>query len=222
VWSVCLILALANVGARAAAETLVKDGAQTQFDSRIDTWMEGTIVTLDADGAKFQVRGAKLPYASAYAEMMKDILDKTQNLDADKRQVKTDEVRKAWADRLAKARTEKVADKAGDFGFAVEKDATRVMSDKHLRGADFLTARGAEGAASNETAVNQKANERAIDATAGNRRDNREVAGDEKEAAAMLAFKDLKIGDRVLIGYDLGMVTNVAYAVVKRDAGANK
>ncbi|HYF48408.1 MAG TPA: hypothetical protein VEJ63_03330 [Planctomycetota bacterium] len=228
VWSICLIVALASVGARAAAENPTdrganKDAAQTQFDNRIDTWMEGTIVTLDADGGKFSVRGVKMPYATAYAEMMKDIHDKTQNVDAKDRQAKAEEVRKAWADRLAKSRNEKVADNPSDFNFAVtEKNALRVMSDKNLQGADFLTAKGAEGAAATEVA-GQKNNEQAFEATAGNKRGNRDnVAGDEREVAAMMAFKDLKVGDKVMVGYDGGMVSNTAYTVIKREGGDHK
>jgi len=230
VWSVCLMVALMSMGANAAAENpadrgVKKDAAQTQFDSRIDTWAEGTIIALDADSGKFSVRGVKMPYASAHAEMMKDIHDKTQNLDANQRQAKADEVRKAWADRLNRARNEKVAaDDPSDFNFAVtERDALRVMNEKSLQGADFLTAKGAAGAVTTDVAAGQKNGEQPIEATAGNRRgaaDN--VAGDEREAAAMMAFKDLKIGDKVMVGYDAGMVSNTAYTVVKREGGDMK
>ena len=39
---------------------------------------------------------------------------------------------------------------------------------------------------------------------------------DEKEFAALKSLKDLKVGDRVQIGFDDGVVTDEVYVLVKK------
>jgi hypothetical protein len=215
VWSVCLVLAFASFGAFAAADAPVVERAGTtahsQFDSRIDSWVEGNVMALDADSGKFTVRAYKLPYASAFAEMLKDMHAKVKDLPEAERKAKMEDVRKAWADRLAKAKAERAAENPSDFTFAVsDKNALKVMSSKQVR-ADYLSLNsGAKAEEPIATSVEKKDTAPEF------------KGGDAKEQAAMMAFKDLKVGDRVLVGYDAGMVTNDAYAVVKRDADEKK
>jgi hypothetical protein len=220
VWSVCLVLAMASFGAFAAADAPAADRAgtaqsQSQFDPRIDTWVEGNIMALDADSGKFTVRGYKLPYATAYAEMLKDMYNKTKDMSGADKQAKMDEVRRSWADRLAKSKNEKVADNPSDFTFVVsDKKMLRVMSEKQVQGADYLSL-NAGGAMKGEEPIATS-----VDKKGGTAPDFK--GGDEKEQAAMMAFKDLKVGDRLMVGYDAGMVNNDAYAAIKRDANAKK
>ncbi|HYG75102.1 MAG TPA: hypothetical protein VEK08_08875 [Planctomycetota bacterium] len=203
--TVLVVVLFTAVGICAAADD-AKTGNQSaagasRFDHRIDTWVEGTILSLDADGKKFSVRGSKMPVATQHAAMMKDMHSKTANLDAAKRQEKEAEVRKAWADRLASARTEK-RDDPSDFNFALPGDGKlSVLSSSSVQDVDWLRGDVAAGG----DAADAKA-ERPI-ATGANT--------DRDEARAMMTLKDLKIGDKVMVGYDSGIITNEAYVVVK-------
>lgn len=215
VLSICVCIAVFSAfGAWAAAEGKTGDEkALGQFDPRIDTWVEGSVIALDADAGKFSIRGRKMPFASAHAEMMKDLWDKTQNLAAAEKEAKEREVRASWADRLAKARTEKVADKDSDFTFSLPaKGQLRVFHHRDVRNADYL----------HQVDADNKAN-KPQEVAADRKPENREIGapGDEKESAAMMTLKDLKIGDRVCSGYDAGMINNEAYVVVKKDAKAD-
>jgi hypothetical protein len=216
VWSVCLVVALASIGAYAATENAADNAAtnaQTQFDPRIDAWAEGNVVALDADSGKFTVRAYKLPYATAYSEMLKDMHNKTKDLPANQKQAKMDEVRRSWNDTLNKARNEKIADKPSDFAFNIsDKNLVKVLGERQVQGVDYLSLNnaGLKGEEPISTSVDKK-------------NDNQDFkGGDNKEMAAMLAFKDLKVGDRVMIGYDSGMVTNETYVIIKRDTKETK
>lgn len=207
-WSICLVLTFASIGAYAATETVTVTNAQTQFDPRIDTWVEGNVMSLDADAGKFSVRAYKLPYASAYAAMLQDMHQKTKDLPAADKQAKLDEVRRSWNDSLAKAKIEKVADNPSDFSFAVtDKKVLKVLSEKQVSNVDYLSL-------ANATVKGDEA----ISTSVEKKNDPDFKGGDSKEQAAMMAFKDLKVGDRVMVGYDSGMVSNESYVVIKRDA----
>ncbi len=209
------ILATGALAAGDAVMTEAKPGEMFQFDPRIDTWVEGAIITLDADGSKFAVRGVKLPYATAYAEMMKDQNEKLKNVEPADRQAKIDEVNRAWADRLAAARTEKLPAKESDFTFSLPREINvRILPESAVRNAEFL--RVDKGVASTQKPGAEAAEPVAYDKKAEADSKGTDVKGAEKEVRAALTFKDLKIGDRVLLGYDAGMVTNEAYVVIKR------
>src|SRR4051812_33357282 len=116
------MLAVALVGAMslfAADDAAVAEKPKMgRFDQRIDTWVEGDLKEISGDGKKFTIHGTKMPYATVHAQMMQDFHKKTEGLDQAKRREKFAEVRKDWADRLDKARTEDEG-KAGDFSFAM-------------------------------------------------------------------------------------------------------
>jgi hypothetical protein len=204
-----LMAMVLSVGAFAATEA-EKEG---RFDSHIDSWVRGSIMSLDADSGKFTVRGVKMPYATAYASMQKEIAEKTANLDQGKREEKAAEIRKDWQDRLAKAKTERPGNE-GDFSFAIPAKGTlSVMSGHDVRNMAWLHE--GEGAAAGEKS--EKGEERPIATAAGD-----QPKADEKEARAMMSMKDLKIGDKVMVGYDDGVITNEAWTVVKGGMGMHK
>jgi len=189
---------------KAAAST-----GEARFDHRIDTWVDGTVMSLDADTGKFSIRGSKMPYATAHCSMLKDVHAKTANLDAAKNQERETEVRKAWADRLAVARTEK-REAAGDYTFALPAQGKlSALNMSSLKNADWLRGDMAMNAETPKTDVTADVKaERPIATGAGI---------DVKEAQALMALKDMKVGDKVMIGYDSGVITNEAYVVVKHD-----
>jgi len=47
------------------------------FNDKIDSWVEGVVMSVDADAGKFSIRGIKREYATTYATMLKEIDVKT-------------------------------------------------------------------------------------------------------------------------------------------------
>src|SRR5262245_9347974 len=110
---VLFVLVLCAV-AQFKGQTADADAYSTlNFDSKIDAWAEGTLMSIDADGAKFSVRGTRREYATAYAGMLKDIQAKTKDLPATEHAAKAAEVRTKWQPDLDAARN-KPAGKEGD------------------------------------------------------------------------------------------------------------
>jgi hypothetical protein len=123
-----VLLAIAMDGVRAADTREGGATAATAADNQADMgafninrWAEGTIQSIDAKNNKFTIRGHQRAWASEYAKMMKDIHDKTMKLDPAQRQAKADEIRKSYADNLAKARTE--TEKDSDYTFYLPKES---------------------------------------------------------------------------------------------------
>src|SRR2546426_12517273 len=105
IWTPALVLLAMSVF---AADEAVADKAPAKghmrFDGRIDTWAEGTLTSISADGKKFTIHGTKMPYATVHAQMMQDFNKKAEGLDQAQRQEKFAEGRKGWAEKLEKAR----------------------------------------------------------------------------------------------------------------------
>jgi len=174
------------------------------LDTRIDSWVEGTVLSLDADSQKFSVRGVKMPYASAHCSMM-------QAIHADK--ANDDAIRKSWADKLAKADAEQPATES-DFNFALPAKTTlKVMDDSAVAGMDFLFHDRVQRPAGAAVTTGKGAATEVKVTADGAARTN-----DQKEAQAMLTLRDLKVGDTVMVGYDSGVLTNEAFVTVKRTA----
>lgn len=167
---------------------VVNVATQPRFDGKINTWVEGTIISIDAAAGKFVARGAKRPYATAYAKMMNDVLEKTRNLTGADKQAKEAEVRTAWRDKLAAANKEPF-DKNSDFTFRIPPENSIVTSFDESRyyGKEYEYAPVP----------------------------NAPKGMSDKEAINMITLKNLRIGEHVVIGYASGMVHNDAYVVFK-------
>jgi len=175
-----------------AADETAPQHAATHFDAGIDTWAEGTVMAIDADGGTLTVRGVKRPYATAYAGMLKELHAEVSKLPQDQRPAKEAEIRAKWEKSLADARATETANKDGDFTFYLPKEKDRI--------AFFNEALYYDREATKQSDVKVTASER----------------------QAMLAFKDMKVGDRVSVGYDSGVVYNTAHVIVKvREASAD-
>jgi len=168
-----------------AADEPAPKHAATHFDANIDTWAEGAVMAIDADGGTLTVRGVKRPYATAYAGMLKEIHSEVSKLPQDQRPAKEAEIRAKWSKSLADARATETASKDGDFTFYLPKEKDRIA---------FF----------NESYYYDREAAKPVD-----------VKVSESERQAMIAFKDLKVGDRVSVGYDAGVVYNTAHVVVK-------
>jgi hyperosmotically inducible protein len=166
----------------------VEVSAQPRFDNKINTWMEGSILSINAESGKISVRGAKRPYATAYAKMMNEIFDKTQNLQGADKQAKETEIRAAWHDKLAKAQREP-NERDSDFTFSLPAKSTIVTSFDESRyyGKDY-----------EYTPV-----------------PNRAKGETDKETINTQSLKNLRVGEHVVVGYDAGLIRNDVYVVFK-------
>jgi len=165
------------------------------FDAKINNWAEGVLLTIDADHSRFTIRGAKRPYASEYAKMLKAIHDKTKHMTHADRLRQSLEVRLAWKGDLEKAHAQE-AEKECDMTFQLPgHDGKLVVVDEtpyYNRDAKSVTT---------------------IAATANLT---------DKECKAIHALKDLKVGECVVVGYDGGLLRNDAYVVIKANACLSK
>jgi hypothetical protein len=222
--------------ADASATAQAQSGpARTQISGSVDTWIEGTVLSLDADGQKFSVRGVKLPFATAEAGMMKEIAEKTKNLDAAQRDAKVAEIRKEWQEKLDKAKQEQIATNPSDFNFSLPDKAQMVILEDQqiLRQGDAsmqkIEAQASASSSSSASAATAKTDTQApqssVDATAAQKASGQADAAksdalDAKESLALRTLKDLKVGAKVKVGFDAGLLYNTAYVIVSDPATA--
>lgn len=159
------------------------------FSRNVNAWVDGTVVSVNTENQSFSVLGAKRPYASAYAKMLVEIESKTENLDRVARGPKASEIRSAWRDKLAAAQKESW-DKNSDFTFSLPaKDARLAVYDEtHFYGREL------------------HAPEETIPASYKLR---------DSDAVGQIALSDLQVGAHVIVGYQTGLITNHAYAIIK-------
>ena len=185
----------ASTGVTAAGDNVdaqVYKLPDVQFNEKINSWADGTIMSVDAKEGKFSVRGAKRPYATAYASMLKEIHAKTDKLTGNDRLGIAAEIRNAHRSKLAAAQSQP-SDRDSDFTFNLPAREGRITSfeESQYYGRDLQEIESAPNSA--------------------------QVS--PKEAARMLALKDLRIGDRVIVGYESGLLANYAYAVIRARHG---
>lgn len=107
------------------------------FGSKIDAWMEGSIVSIDSSANKLTVHGAKRPYSTEYAKMLREINTNTAKLTGTERDSKTTEIRNAWADSLNTARRQ-ARDTDSDFNFRIPGKDGMVVSHDELKMTEHL------------------------------------------------------------------------------------
>ncbi len=165
------------------------------FDSKINTWAEGVLLTIDADHSRLTIRGTKRPYASEYAKMLKKIHEKTENMTQIDRARQASEIRLEWKGALEKAHAQE-AEKDCDFTFQLPgKNAKLVIVDEtpfYNRDPKVTTTPAAK------------------------------LSLTDKECKAVHALKDLKVGECVVVGYESGVLNNNAFAVIKANKCAGK
>jgi len=161
---------------------------QDRFDPKINSWAEGTLMSMEVEGPRFSIRGTKRPYASAYAKMLKEMHVKTSRLSAEESFAKTAEIRAAWQPELEKARK---LDAGPEVNFTFRLPAKEGMFSYFDESAYYNDG--------------------------GGRKDNptQGVKLTQREHAGMMALKDLRVGEYVVVGYDSGILYNDAYVVIK-------
>jgi hypothetical protein len=164
--------------APATSQPKAEASHETELSPRIDSWYEGSVVSLQSDRGQFVLHGGPMPYATTYARMLREIRDKTANFgDADQRRRIEDDVRNAWQDRLTQAKSEKPGAAGAEMHFQ-------------------LPARGAvsmlnEGESTTPSHLNW---DRGF-ADRGN------PAASGATAPAIQSLGDFRVGDHVIVGY---------------------
>ena len=187
--AVCMIACGPQVrAAQTTDQPALNTVAKLELNTKINSWAEGIIQSIDAEHGKFSIRGAKRPYATAYAKMTQEIIEKTKDLKGAERQAKETDIRNSWRDTLTKAQRQPF-DRDSDFTFNLPKNINVVTSfDASHYGQDLqplpAAPRGMEYIS-------------------------------DREAASFITLKKLEIGEHVVVGYDGGMISNDVYAVLK-------
>jgi len=134
---------------------------------------------------KFSIRGVQRAYQTEYAKMLKDIHNKTAKLSGAERDQKEADIRRNYQDSLNKAAA-KEPSKESDFTFRVNsKEGTLNVFDE-MQHYNIAHDNPTAPAKLNET-----------------------------QRASMMSFKDLHVGDYVVVGYATGVINNDAFVVIK-------
>jgi hypothetical protein len=165
------------------------------FNSNINNWAEGVVLTIDADHSKLTIRGTKRPYASEYAKMLKKIHDATEKMTQDDRARQASQIRLEWKGALETAHA-KEAEKDRDFTFQLPgKNGTLVIVDE----TPFYNC---------ETQLMAP--------------ESKHANLTDKECKAIRELNGLKVGECVVVGYESGLLKNDAYVVIKANKCSSK
>lgn len=195
----------------------VEAAVDAHFDTRIDTWVEGVIIKLDAAEPKITIAGHKMLHASVRAEMIRDIAAKTVGLDPVLKAAKEKELELAWKEKLDRASNE---DRPADIEITCKvptQGELLVRSEDSLPNLDFVHhEKGMAALPATRTDLVLGAplaparNDQATVKTEVSK------TTDDKQGVALGAFSQLKIGEPVYVGYASGLVNNEVHAVIKR------
>lgn len=158
------------------------------FDAKINSWAEGTLMTIDADASKFTIRGTKHPYASEYSKMLASIHEKTKGMTQLEHAAKSAAIRLSWDSTLESARTKDPGEDADMTFHLPGADRALVVVDERPYYGQLPSASVSLNATSTLT---------------------------DAEFSAVFAFKDLKVGEPLVVGYGSGILKHEAFVVIK-------
>jgi hypothetical protein len=181
-----------------------KSDAASCFD-KINTWAEGVVSNVDANSGKFTVKGVKLPFASAHAELRSEYAKRVASATPAKKQEIAEELSKKWQDKLEKAKTEKESDTLSDFNLKAPSSGDMVfLIRRSAQDMAFVTAEedasGAPKLSGELVSIDVYEVPKA-------------ASGEAQPVGSNPTLKDLKSGDRIKVGFDSS--TNEACAIVR-------
>lgn len=160
--------------------------SEEKFSEKIDSWVEGIVMAVDADAGKFSIRGFKREYATTYATMLRDIEAQTKGMNADAAALKSQEIRATYNEKFATIK-DKEDNTISDFTFYLPAKTSKLLvlneTDHYGLKLDPATPEA--------------------------------LKLSDSERKALRELRDVKVGERVVIGFDGGVIYNNAYAVVK-------
>lgn len=174
---------------------------------RIDAWAEGSVIALE-DG-KLVIYGKKLPYATLYARMMKDIGARTVGLLPPVREHRVKEIQKEWQRRKFAAEELEPPKHDEELTFRLAKSGELALVDEDCEVLVRVTGPLHLPAASvnaNATALGAPVAPKAEDS---DEPPNDHVIQEARDAAKIIAAKTkvspaeaLHVGDKIRVGYD--------------------
>ncbi len=209
------------------------------FDPHINAWAEGDVSSIDYERNTLKVHGKQLAIASLHAQMNKDLNDQVANADAAQREKIAADVKQTWKDRLDKARTAAANQPEKDFAFTFAADgkvkdhADLERQRTELKGQDAAQANQPElvgeivivdiyEVPANASDDQNKTTGKAADNLNSNKNQERPLAtsSDSKSVASKLTLRDIKTGDKVMVGFAAG--SDQAYLIVNENKTAAK
>jgi hypothetical protein len=188
--SYCLRFALsaclATAGVLCAAEPApiappppsTQPAAPAALSNKIDSWFIGSVAWIDEQRSAFNIRGHIMPYASMHSQMERDIAIQTANIaDPAVRHAKAEELRRDWQIRLEQARDARTAHLEMGFQLPV-RGPVAFMNENDASGLFYLNP---------DRGLPQEA--RPVDVSV------------EPAQPAIASLHDLRIGDKVMIGF---------------------
>jgi hypothetical protein len=176
-----------------------------QLDFHIDAWSRGTITAIDVANAKLSINGIRMPYASAYAKMLREIHEQTADItDQTLKQKKETDLRQSWMAKLDASKQE-APGKEGSLEFRFPpKVSVSVLPEAEIAKIDYLVK-------DKELAAIPKSS-KDIGVVGAPMLDTPKASAD---IATNLSLSDLKVGDAVLVGFDSGLIHNDSYAIIR-------
>jgi gamma-glutamylcyclotransferase (GGCT)/AIG2-like uncharacterized protein YtfP len=185
-----LVVGTLALGKAWALDERLPEPRDYNLSADIDTWFEGEVVAIDRDFNTLTVHGSVMPYATQHARMLREIADKTAGLEPRKRAEVEADIRAKWADRFEKSRGElrRISDRrfvaSADVALLDERDASNLA---------FLD--------NDRTTVIKRRVEVTDDGKKEEVTTYVEHRPVREERMPLDSMRDLKLGDRVMIGY---------------------
>jgi hypothetical protein len=167
---------------------------KANFDS-VDTWIEGTVKSVDAEKGVVSISGCKLPFATAHAKMRKEFEQKAAGLSAEKRQELAEKINREWRGKLLAAQGEKSAS-AETFNIKLPSNGEMVMLERKSVQDVTFAYQPDEGPKSKDSEPNIAGELVSIDIY------DIPAKSAATPASASSALSNLKVGDMVKVGID--------------------
>lgn len=211
----------------------------------IDAWAQGTVSKIG--GGELVIHGSKMPAATLHAQMRHELHEKLAAVeDPQQRAQIFKQVKESWRSKIDAALTDKKAE-AADFTFKQPADSKSlvILDAKSFRELPFFQkmaaakerrekmgleerdfvelykARTERLAARSEQPLSVKFDKEKVKAAGEKLSENakeRVGAAREELAGDRLSASDLKVGDKVFIGFDAA--NNTAFTIIRNDQPA--
>jgi len=208
--ALCFFLGLTVASVRCAEEKDSKSSKKETsscFD-RINTWVDGVVETVNANDGQFTLKGVKLPFASAHAELRSEYAKRVANADAAKKQEIAEELSKKWQDKLEKAKTEKESEAPTEFNLKSPANGDLVFLVR--RSAQDMAFVSSEEDPSQPNGMKISGELVSIDVYEV---PNAAKPGEAHAVSAPPTLKELKAGDHIKVGFDSS--SNEACAIIR-------
>lgn len=207
---VCALTLLPLLASASAAENSPQNAGKTSAqlkNSKIDTWVEGTIKSVDTNGQTLVVNGVILPVATAHAQIEPDFQQKLANAKEDQKKTIADEFKKDLKDCVTKIDNEKAAKSAQDFKLKAAPANEMLVLNQEAVG-EIISLRRENSGKAEKGKPEWRGEEDVIGIYEAPQNVN--YNSDKSKNTVM---NDLKDGDKVMVGFN--SKSNETYSVIR-------